>query len=207
MSKQNHNYEKKTLWVVLLTALTMVVEILVGLSSKSMALLADGIHMGSHVLAVGLSYIAYVVVRRLTAKGDFKGKTENILSLSGYSSGLFLLVFAVFILIEAVQRFMHPELINFNDAIYVAIIGLLVNIASAILLHHDHDDTDHNIRAAYLHVIADALTSVGAIIGLIAAMFWNIMWVDTLAAVVSSMVIIKWSIGLLLDTGKKLLVI
>jgi cation diffusion facilitator family transporter len=207
MSKQNHNYEKKTLWVVLLTALTMVVEILVGLSSKSMALLADGIHMGSHVLAVGLSYIAYVVVRRLTTKGDFKGKTENILSLSGYSSGLFLLVFAVFILIEAVQRFMHPELINFNDAIYVAIIGLLVNIASAILLHHDHDDTDHNIRAAYLHVIADALTSVGAIIGLIAAMVWNIMWVDTLAAVVSSMVIIKWSIGLLLDTGKKLLVI
>jgi cation diffusion facilitator family transporter len=207
MSKQNHNYEKKTLWVVLLTALTMVVEIFVGLSSKSMALLADGIHMGSHVLAVGLSYIAYVIVRRLTAKGDYKGKTENILSLSGYSSGLFLLVFAVFILIEAIQRFMHPELINFNDAIYVAIIGLLVNIASAILLHHDHEDSDHNIRAAYLHVIADALTSVGAIIGLIAAMVWNIMWVDTLAAVVSSIVIIKWSIGLLLDTGKKLLAI
>lgn len=207
MSKHSHNYEKKTLWVVLLTAVTMVVEIFVGLSSKSMALLADGIHMGSHVLAVGLSYIAYVIVRRLTAKGDYKGKTENILSLSGYSSGLFLLVFAVFILIEAIQRFMHPELINFNDAIYVAIIGLLVNIASAILLHHDHEDTDHNIRAAYLHVIADALTSVGAIIGLIAAMVWNIMWVDTLAAVVSSIVIIKWSIGLLLDTGKKLLAI
>lgn len=205
MTTHSHNHEQRTLWVVLLTAVTMGVEIIVGLSSKSMALLADGIHMGSHVLAVGLSYIAYVVVRRLTATGDFKGKTENILSLSGYSSGLFLLVFAVFILIEAIQRFMHPEIINFNDAIYVAIIGLLVNIASAILLHHNHEDSDHNIRAAYLHVIADALTSVGAIIGLIAAMFWNIMWVDTLAAVVSSMVIIKWSISLLKETGKELL--
>ena len=205
MTTHSHNHEQRTLWVVLLTAVTMGVEIIVGLSSKSMALLADGIHMGSHVLAVGLSYIAYVVVRRLTATGDFKGKTENILSLSGYSSGLFLLVFAVFILIEAIQRFMHPEIINFNDAIYVAIIGLLVNIASAILLHHNHEDSDHNIRAAYLHVIADAFTSVGAIIGLIAAMFWNIMWVDTLAAVVSSMVIVKWSISLLKETGKELL--
>lgn len=200
-----HSHEKKTLWVVVLTAITMVVEITFGLTSNSMALLADGIHMGSHVLAIGLSWLAYVFVRRLRAKKSFEGDTNKILSLSGYSSGLFLLVFALFILVEAIQRFANPLQINFSEAIIVACVGLVVNIASAFLLHHDHDHADHNIRAAYLHVIADALTSLAAIGGLTAAMLWDIMWVDTLAAVVSSMVIIKWSVGLLKDTGKNLL--
>jgi cation diffusion facilitator family transporter len=202
---ESHSHEKKTLWVVLLTALTMVVEIIYGLTSNSMALLADGIHMGSHVLAIGLSWLAYVFVRRLRAKESFGGDTNKILSLSGYSSGLFLLVFAFFILIEAIQRFANPLQINFSEAIIVACVGLVVNIASAFLLHHSHDHTDHNIRAAYLHVIADALTSLAAIGGLTAAMLWNVMWVDTMAAVLSSMVIIKWSVGLLKDTGKNLL--
>lgn len=201
----NHTHEKKTFWVVLLTAITMVVEIVFGLTSNSMALLADGIHMGSHVLAIGLSWLAYVLVRRLKKNEKFNGNTDKILSLSGYSSGLFLLVFALFILIEAVQRFFNPLQINYNEAILVACVGLVVNIASAFLLHHDHEHSDHNIRAAYLHVIADALTSVAAIGGLIAAMVWKVMWVDTLAAVISSIVIIKWSIGLLKDTSLKLL--
>jgi len=201
----HHKHEKSTLWVVLLTAITMVVEIIFGLTSNSMALLADGIHMGSHVLAIGLSWIAYVLVRKLKTKESFEGDTNKILSLSGYSSGLFLLVFAVFIMIEAVQRFINPLQINFSEAIIVACVGLIVNIVSAFLLHHDHEHSDHNIRAAYLHVIADALTSLAAIGGLTAAMLWDVMWVDTLAAVISSLVIIRWSVGLLRDTGKKLL--
>lgn len=205
MTEHHHDHERRTLWVVLVTAVTMVVEIVFGLSTRSMALLADGIHMGSHVLAIGLSWIAYVMVRKLSANGKFRGDTSKILSLSGYSSGLMLLIFALVILVEAVQRFIEPVAINYREAIAVAFIGLAVNIASAFLLHHDHDHSDHNIRAAYLHVIADALTSLSAIIGLAAAMVWNIPFIDTIAAVISSLVIVKWSVGLLKDSGKVLL--
>lgn len=199
------NKEHKTLWVVLLTAITMMVEIFYGLSTKSMALLADGIHMGSHVFAIGLSWLAYIAVRRLNAKSSFTGNSDKILSLSGYSSGLILLLFAVFILVEAFERFFVPQSINYNDAILVAIIGLVVNIISAALLHHDHSESDHNIKAAYLHVLADALTSISAIIGLWVARTWDVAFIDPIVAVVSSAVIIKWSIGLLRSSGKVLI--
>ncbi len=205
MNEHLHKHEQKTMWVVLVTAITMVVEIFFGITTRSMALLADGIHMGSHVLAIGLSWMAYILVRRLSANGKFKGNTGKILSLSGYSSGLMLLIFAIVIMVEAAQRFITPEVINYREAIGIAFIGLLVNIASAFLLHHEHGHGDHNIRAAYLHVIADALTSVSAIIGLFAAMTWDIPFIDTIAAVVSSLVIVKWSVGLLKDSGKVLL--
>jgi cation diffusion facilitator family transporter len=99
----------------------------------------------------------------------------------------------------------NPQDIVYKEAILVAIIGLLVNIASAFLLHHKHEHSDHNIRAAYLHVIADALTSLSAILGLTAAMIWGIPFIDTIAAIISSLVIVKWSIGLLKDSGKVLL--
>lgn len=205
MTEHTHNHEHKTKWVVLLTAITMVVEIIFGLSTKSMALLADGIHMGSHVLAIGLSWLAYIMVRRVSSRDDFKGNSDKILSLSGYSSGIMLLIFAFFILSEALQRLYNPSFILYKEAIFVAVIGLLVNIASAFLLQHDHEQSDNNIRAAYLHVIADALTSVTAILGLTGAMLFNIVWLDTLGAIISSFVIIKWSVGLLKDSGKMLL--
>lgn len=200
-----HKQESKTMWVVLLTAVTMVVEIIFGITTKSMALLADGIHMGSHVLAIGLSWAAYVIVRKVSKNKNFKGNSDKILSLSGYSSGLMLLIFAIVIIVEAVQRFINPLDIIYKEAILIAFIGLAVNIASAFLLHHEHEHSDHNIKAAYLHVIADALTSLSAILGLIAAMIWDIPFVDTIAALLSSFVIIKWSWGLLKDTGKTLL--
>ncbi len=205
MSEHNHNNEQKTLWVVIITAFTMVAEIIFGLSTKSMALLADGIHMGSHVLAIGLSWVAYIVVRRVSRSKSFTGNSGKILSLSGYSSGLMLLIFAFVILTEAIQRFYNPSVIQYREAIFVAVLGLLVNIGCAFLLRHEHDHSDHNIKSAYLHVIADALTSVTAIFGLTAAMIWNIVWLDALGAIISSLVIIKWSIGLLKDSGKVLL--
>jgi cation diffusion facilitator family transporter len=197
--------EQKTLWVVMLTAITMVVEIVFGLTTRSMALLADGIHMGSHVLAIGLSWLAYVFVRKVTRSDKFSGNPDKILSLSGFSSGLMLLIFAFVILGEAVKRSMNPVEINYSEAIIVASVGLLVNIASAIILHHDHEHSDHNIRAAYLHVLADALTSVSAIAGLTAAWIWNFPLIDAIAAILSSLVIIRWSVGLLRDSGKVLL--
>ena len=204
MSHQHH-HERKTLWVVVLTAITMVVEIIFGLSTKSMALLADGIHMGSHVLAIGLSWIAYIIVRKVSKNDKFKGDSNKILSLSGYSSGLMLLIFAIVIMVEAIERLYNPIEISYKEAILVAIIGLVVNILSAVILHHDHAHSDHNIKAAYLHVIADALTSLSAILGLTAAMVWDIPFIDTIAALVSSFVIVKWSIGLLKESGSVLL--
>ena len=193
------------MWVVVLTAVTMVVEVIFGLTTKSMALLADGIHMGSHVLAIGMSWIAYIIVRRLKTSKEFTGNADKILSLSGYSSGLMLLIFAIVIMVEAVERIFNPVGIEYKQAILVALIGLGVNILSAFLLHHKHEHSDHNIRAAYLHVLADAVTSLSAILGLTAAMIWNIPFIDTVAALISSIVIIRWSIGLLKDSGGVLL--
>lgn len=205
MDDQIRKHESKTLWVVLLTAVTMVLEIVFGISTKSMALLADGIHMSSHVLAIGLSWFAYVMVRKLSQNSKFSGNTAKILSLSGYTSGILLFVFAIYIVVEAIGRLYSPVIIAYNEAIVVACVGLAVNVASAFLLHHDHEHSDHNIKAAYLHVIADALTSLSAIGGLIAAMVWDIPFIDTIAALISSAVIVKWAFGLLRDTGKALL--
>ena len=204
-TENKFTFERKTRMVVLLTAVTMVVEIFFGLRTNSMALLADGIHMGSHVLAIGLSWIAYIVVRRVSSNKKFTGDSNKILSLSGYSSGLMLLIFAFVILLEAIQRIMVPSEIQFREAIMVAVIGLLVNIVSAFILHHEHEHSDHNIRAAYLHVIADTLTSITAIAGLTAALIWNIVWFDALGGILSSFVIIKWSVSLMKDSGGVLL--
>ncbi|MCK5345379.1 MAG: cation transporter, partial [Candidatus Heimdallarchaeota archaeon] len=163
------------------------------------------IHMGSHVLAIGLSWVAYIIVRKVNKNEKFTGNSDKILSLSGFSSGLMLLIFAIVIMVEAVERLYNPVEIVYKQAILVAIIGLVVNIVSVILLHHEPEHSDHNIRAAYLHVIADALTSLSAILGLTAAMIWNIPFIDAIAALISSLVIIRWSIGLLKDSGSVLL--
>lgn len=205
MSLHSHDYERKTRWVVILTAITMFVEIFFGISSKSMALLADGIHMGSHVLALGLSWLAYVFIRKMGNNTKFKANSKKVLALAGYSSGLLLLIFAFAILFEAIQRIYNPQIINYIEAIYIAIVGLLVNLVSAAILHHEHEHSDHNIKAAYLHVIADALTSVSAIIGLISGLIWNVSYLDAFAAILSSFIIIKWSISLIKNTGKELI--
>lgn len=197
--------EKKTAFVVLFSAATMVLEIIFGLFSKSMALLADGIHMGSHVLAIGLSWGAYILVRHLEKKDTHQVDTEKVLSLSAYTSGILLLVFALFILVEAAERLFSPAVeIRYTEAMIVAAIGMVVNIICAFVLHDAHGHQDYNRHSAYLHVLADALTSLGAIFGLICAMIWNIIWIDTLVAVVCSLVIIRWAKNLLFDTGKAL---
>lgn len=197
--------ESKTKWVVVLTAITMIVEIVFGIISGSMALLADGIHMGSHVLAIGLSWIAYIMVRKLENSKTYSGDSKKILSLSGYTSGLLLLIFAVFIFVEAIHRLNNPVKIDYKEAILVVCIGLVINIICAFVLHHDHKHTDNNIQAAYLHVIADTLTSLSAIIGLTAAWIWDIAFIDAIAAIFSALVIIKWSVELMKNSGKYLL--
>ena len=200
--------ENKTAFVVLFSAATMVLEIFFGLISNSMALLADGIHMGSHVLAIGLSWGAYILVRRLERKHTANIENTRVLSLSAYTSGVLLLLFALFIIVEAVERLLSPAVeIRYTEAMLVAAIGMVVNIICALVLHdkHGHNHDDYNRHSAYLHVLADALTSLGAIFGLICAMVWNITWIDPLVAFVCSVVIIRWAKMLLYDTGKALI--
>lgn len=195
--------EKQTAFVVLFSAVTMVLEIVFGLFTHSMALLADGIHMGSHVLAIGLSWGAYVFVRRLQKRQIHTVDSEKILSLSAYTSGILLLVFALLILVEAIERFFTPSVeIQYTEAMIVAVIGMVVNVICAFVLH---DHQDYNSRSAYLHVLADALTSLGAIFGLVSAMIWNIVWIDAAVALVCSLVIVRWARKLLWDTGKQLI--
>lgn len=197
--------EKRTAFVVVFTFVMMLAEVVVGLLSHSMALFADGVHMGSHVLVIGLNWAAYVLVRRLENKGTTQYDSDKILNLSAFTSGIFLILMAVFIIVEAIERLTSNEgILNYGFALGTAIVGLIANSISASVLHGHHGTTDYNSHAAYLHVLSDALTEIGAIIGLLCAMFWNITWIDSLVAVVSAIVVLRWAKRLLWDTGRAL---
>ena len=197
--------EKRTAFVVVFTFVMMLAEVVVGLLSHSMALFADGVHMGSHVLVIGLNWAAYVLVRRLENKGTTQYDSDKILNLSAFTSGIFLILMAVFIIVEAIERLTSNEgFLNYGFALSTAIVGLIANTISASVLHGHHGTTDYNSHAAYLHVLSDALTEIGAIIGLLCAMFWNITWIDSLVAVVSAIVVLRWAKRLLWDTGRAL---
>lgn len=197
--------EKRTAFVVIFTFVMMLAEVVVGLLSHSMALFADGVHMGSHVLVIGLNWAAYVLVRRLENKGTTQYDSDKILNLSAFTSGIFLILMAVFIIVEAIERLTSNEgFLNYGFALSTAIVGLIANTISASVLHGHHGTTDYNSHAAYLHVLSDALTEIGAIIGLLCAMFWNISWIDSLVAVVSAIVVLRWAKRLLWDTGRAL---
>lgn len=182
----------------------MLLEIAVGLWTNSMALLADGYHMGSHVFALGLTWLAYIFTRRYSGSTRFTFSSERFLSLAGFTSALMLAVFAAFVAYTAIVHLFHPVPILFAEAIVVAVVGLLVNLLSAFFLHHDHDEHDHNIRAAYLHVLADALTSVAAIVALAGAWIFGILWLDSAGGIISSLVILRWSYMLMKSSGKVL---
>ena len=197
--------EKRTAFVVVFTFVMMLAEVVVGLLSHSMALFADGVHMGSHVLVIGLNWAAYVLVRRLENKGTTQYDSDKILNLSAFTSGIFLILMAVFIIVEAIERLTSNEgFLNYGFALGTAIVGLIANTISASVLHGHHGTTDYNSHAAYLHVLSDALTEIGAIIGLLCAMFRNITWIDSLVAVVSAIVVLRWAKRLLWDTGRAL---
>jgi len=207
--------EKKTLFVVILTFITMIVEISYGHITSSMALLADGWHMASHVGALGLSVMTYRLARSEKINAHFTFGAGKFIPLGGYTSALMLALVAVFMAVESFERFLHPESINFSTAIIVSIIGLVINILSALLLwdhshdHHSHNDHDHvhdhNHQSAFIHVLADALTSVLAIIALVLGKQFQWVWADPLIGILGSIVILKWAYGLCKSTGRELL--
>lgn len=227
--------ETATQIVIAITAVMMVIEIAAGIAFGSMALLADGLHMASHALALGIAAFAYVYARRHADDPRFSFGTGKVSALSGFTSALLLLGFAAVMAVESVQRLLSPVDIAFGQAILVAVLGLVVNGVSMFLLgghdhhghghheHHDHDHHshdhhdgadhhgdhhhhgDHNLRAAYLHVLADALTSLLAIFALLAARYLGWQWMDPLMGIVGAILVARWSLSLVRQSGRVLL--
>ena len=206
---------RRTAWVVALTAVMMVGEIAAGYLTGSMALLADGFHMATHAGALGVAALAYRYARRHARNPRFSFGTGKVGDLAGFASALILGVFALGIAIESVARLLDPIRVDFADATLVAVLGLIVNLASAGLLfdghHHAHGDHDHhhhhdnNLRAAYLHVLADALTSVLAIAALLGGRYLGWVWLDPAIGIVGALVIARWSWSLMKETAGILL--
>lgn len=213
--------EGRTRAVVALTAVMMVLELVVGWWTHSLALLADGWHMGTHVGALGISALAYWYARTRAGQTEFAFGTGKVYALAGYTSAGLLIAVALGVIGESIHRFVNPETVRFAEAFPVAVLGLMVNLVSAWLLdvdhshdhshaheheHGDHDHGhDHNLRAAYLHVVADALTSVLAISALLAGRYLGWKWIDPVVAVFGALVILKWGAGLIRECGRQLI--
>jgi cation diffusion facilitator family transporter len=216
---QKRRGESRTVIVVVLTLLMMVVEIGFGWITSSIALIADGLHMASHAAALGVTLIAYVYVRRLAADPRYSFGTGKINALAGFASATMLGAFALAMLWQSVWRLLFPVPVQYDLALIVAFGGLIVNGASVFILglphadaQHAHDEGDahahhhdHNLRAAYLHVLADALTSVLAIVALLVIKFFGLTRFDPMMGIVGSFVVSWWAIGLMRDSAAVLL--
>lgn len=213
--------QKRILMATILTAVMMLLEVIGGWIFQSMALLADGWHMSSHMLALGLAYFAYRAARHYTHDQRFSFGTWKIEILAGYSSAILLMVVAGFMAFHSIQRLFSPVQIHYNEAIPIAILGLLVNLICAWLLHdghhhHHHHHHDHasevhshhhdlNQKAAFMHVVADAVTSIFAIIALIFGKYLGWDFLDAALGIVGSILVAKWALSLMQETGKTLL--
>jgi len=204
--------ERRTMYVLFLTAVTMVVEIVAGTIYGSMALLADGWHMGTHVAAFMITIYAYNYAKKYENSPEFSFGTGKVGVLGGFASAVALAVVALMMMIESFERLIDPQQIGFNAAIFVAFIGLFINIISAVILkddhHHHHEEHhhhDHNLKAAYMHVLADALTSLLAIVALFAAKYFGLLFLDPLMGVVGSLIISRWAYMLIKETAPILL--
>ena len=216
LGARHDRHERRTWFVVALTAVMMVAEIVGGTWFGSMALVADGWHMSTHAAALSIAGFAYWFARKHAHDPRFTFGTGKLGELAGFASAVILALVALFIGYESAQRILAPVAIAFNEAILIAGIGLAVNLLSAFLLreghdHHEHHGHDHhghhdtNLRAAYMHVLADAVTSVLAIVALLAARFFGWMWMDPAVGLIGAVVIASWSVGLIRSSGMTLL--
>lgn len=208
---------KRTLWVVMLTVVMMVAEIAAGAWTGSMALLADGFHMATHAAALGIAAAAYAYARRNASNSRYSFGTGKVGDLGGFASALILALVSLGIGVESVMRLLQPANVQFGTATLIAVVGLAVNVVSALLLghghshghdhghDHDHHGHDNNMRSAYVHVLADALTSVLAIAALLAGRYLGWVWLDPAMGIVGAVVIARWSWSLMRTTAGVLL--
>mgnify|MGYP002029978465 FL=1 len=205
--------EFRTFIVIAITSSMMLVEIVAGLAFGSMALLADGLHMGSHTIALSINAFAYVYARRNANNERYSFGTGKVNTLGGYTGAILLAVVASMMAWESVERLIAPISIAFNQAIIVAVLGLVVNGASVFILginqghehEHGHHRHDHNLRSAYFHVLADAITSLLAIFALLVGKYFGAVWMDSVMGVVGAALVARWSLSLLKSTGVILL--
>ncbi|WP_449105314.1 CDF family Co(II)/Ni(II) efflux transporter DmeF [Pseudomonas mohnii] len=210
---------RRTLWVVVLTFVMMIGEIAAGYMTGSMALLADGFHMATHAGALGIAAAAYGFARRNANNARYSFGTGKVGDLAGFASAMVLGLVSIAIAGESILRLFQPTTVAFTEATVIAVVGLAVNIVSAFLLagdhgHHDHGHShdhghhhhhDNNLRSAYLHVLADALTSILAIAALLAGRYLGWVWLDPAMGIVGAIVIAKWAVGLMRDSAAVLL--
>lgn len=204
---------RRTLWVVALTFVMMIGEIAAGYLTGSMALLADGFHMATHAVALGIAAAAYGFARRHANNARFSFGTGKVGDLAGFASAMVLGLVSFGIAGESILRLFQPTTVAFTEATVIAVAGLAVNIVSAFLLagnhgHHGHDHGHHhdnNLRSAYVHVLADALTSILAIAALLAGRYLGWVWLDPVMGIVGAIVIAKWAYGLMRDSAAVLL--
>jgi cation diffusion facilitator family transporter len=218
----NHDENaRRTLWVVALTFVMMIGEIAAGYITGSMALLADGFHMATHAVALGIAAAAYGFARRHANNTRYSFGTGKVGDLAGFASAMVLGLVSLGIAAESIFRLFQPTTVAFTEATLIAVVGLAVNIVSALLLgghhghsHHDHDHGhshdhehhhDNNLRSAYVHVLADALTSVLAIAALLAGRFLGWVWLDPVMGIVGAIVIANWAYGLMRSSASVLL--
>jgi len=216
LGSRHYKHERRAWFVVGLTTVKMVGEIAVGWLSGSMALLADGWHMATHAAALGIAALAYLFARRQSGNSRFTFGTGKFGDLAAFASAIILAMISVQIAYESLARLAHPVPIAYGEAIAVAVLGLGVNLVSAWLLRDDHSHDhgvhatghhhhDNNLRAAYVHVMADAATSVLAIAALVVAMYSNWVWADPAVGIIGSLVIANWAVGLIRASGAVLL--
>jgi cation diffusion facilitator family transporter len=207
--------EVRTIFVIAITGSMMVVEIISGMLFGSMALLADGLHMASHAAALSINLFAYIYARRHAHDERFTFGTGKVNALGGFTGAILLAFFALIMFWESIKRFVYPVEIEFNQAIFVAVFGLIVNGVSVFILDYRHDHTDqkegdhnhhdHNLKSAYLHVLADALTSLLAIFALLTGKYLGFTWLDPFMGIVGAFLVCRWSFGLIRDTSGVLL--
>ncbi len=200
--------QKRVLVVFLITLFTMLLEIFAGYVFNSVALLADGIHMSTHALAFAIAYLAYFFAKRWAREGGFTFGTWKVEVLGAYTSSILLFFLSFLILEEIVYKFLKGGETKYDEALLVAVVGLGVNLLSAYILqgHHEHEHHhDLNLKGAYLHVLADALTSVLAIGGLLAGKYLGLWFMDPLMGLFGFVLIVKWSLGLMRETAPILL--
>ncbi len=213
--------KRNTLYATIFTAIMMIVEIIGGIIYNSMALLADGWHMSSHAFALGLAFVAYLLATKYNNDARFSFGTYKIEVLGGYTSAICLLGVAVFMAFHSIERILNPIQIAYKEAIIIAFVGLGVNLICAWLLKNDHNHVHHdhshdhshdkhshddiNLKAAYIHIITDAMTSIFAIIALFGGMLFNAMWLDPIMGIVGSILVFIWAISLIKQSSKILI--